>query len=252
MPKRKNGEQEAIIILENLGIEIDKTYYDDNSQQSMPDIKCKDGRYIEVTHTYHNDAIPNSVSKFDQLHQGEDWDDNLKRRLQVEEECSRALKRVQNLDYPKDDEGKYTPESQTQYRKDLKLIKVHLGYDLTEQDLFKQHSEFKCDHPTITFSTDNILREIVDDKGKKYPDGDVDLFLFAADEEFRLMKELIAQREWNGTASGFLNQILKSPFPKIYVCEWYFERQEYNKVNPQLVIFYKHDGGLKWEWKGTE
>ena len=98
---------------------------------------------------------------------------------------------------------------------------------------------------TIHFSAENILREISKDKGEKYPDGDVDLFIFVTDEEFRLMKELIPQRTWNGTASGFLNQILKSPFPKIYVCEWCFERQEYNTDNPQLIIFIKYGDGLK-------
>ena len=67
MLKRKKGEQEAITILENLGIEIDTSYHDDNSQQSMPDIRCKGGRYIEVTHTFHNNAIPKGIRKFDQL-----------------------------------------------------------------------------------------------------------------------------------------------------------------------------------------
>ncbi len=100
---------------------------------------------------------------------------------------------------------KPTPEGQAQFKKDAKLLKEHMGYDVTEMDFAKQFSEFKCDHPTIHFSTDNILREITKDKGKKYPDGDVDLFVFATDQEFRLMKELIPQRTWNGTASGFLN-----------------------------------------------
>lgn len=58
MLKRKKGEQKAITILENLGIEIDRNYHDDNSQQSMPDIRCINGRYIEVTHTLHNNSIP--------------------------------------------------------------------------------------------------------------------------------------------------------------------------------------------------
>ena len=118
----------------------------------------------------------------------------------------------------------------------------------TEMDFDKQFSEFKCDHPIIRFSTDNILREITKDKGKKYPDGDVDLFIFATDEEFRLMRELLPEKTWNGVASAFLKQILLSPFPRIYVCEWNFIRQEYNTKNPRLVVFYKSDDVLKWEW----
>ena len=88
MLKRKKGEQEAITILENLGIEIDRSYYDDNSQQSMPDIRCKDGRYIEITHTFHNNAIPKGISKFDQLQPGETWSGYTQRRMDVEIECS--------------------------------------------------------------------------------------------------------------------------------------------------------------------
>lgn len=118
---------------------------------------------------------------------------------------------------------------------------------MLEMDFTKQLSEFKCDRPMIQFSTGNILREITKDKGIKYPNGDVDLFIFTTVEEFRLMKELIPQWTWNGAASGFLNQILKSPFPKIYVCEWCFEKQLYNTDNPQLIVFYKHGDGLKLE-----
>ncbi len=247
MPERKKGEQEAITILGNLGIEVDKSYYDDNSRKSMPDIKSKDGRYIEITHTFHNNAIPKGISKFDRLKSDEDWSGYTQRHLKVETECSCALDRVRKGDYERDDGWKLTSAGQAQFKKDAKLLKEHMGYDVTEMDFAKRFSEFKCDHPSIYFSPDNILREITKDKGKKYPGGDVELFIFATDEEFRLMKELIPQRTWNGTASGFLNQILKSPFPKIYVCEWYFERQEYNTDDPQLIIFLKDGDGLKWE-----
>ena len=248
----KIGEEEAIAILEKLGIEIDKSYYDDNSRKSMPDIKCKDGRYIEVTHTHHNNAIPTMISRFDRLQPDEDWSGYTQRHLEVEIECSYAIKRIHNLDYEKDDKLKLTTKGQAQYKKDVKLLKEHLGYDVTEIDFANQFSEFKCDHPTIYFSTDNILREITEDKGEKFPNGDVDLFIFATDEEFRLMKELIPQRTWNGAASGFLNQILKSPFPKIYVCEWCFERKEYNMSNPRLVVFFKYNDGLRWKWDNID
>ena len=248
MPGRKQGEIEAITILESIGIQVDRDYLDDNSQNSMPDIRCKDGRYIEVTHTLHNNAIPTTISRFDKLQPGEDWSEYTKRHLDVEMECSYALDRVHNLDYEKDDMWRLTPAGQAQFKKDAKLLKEHMGYDITEMDFNKRNSEFKCDHPTIHFSTDNILREISEDKGRKYPDGDVDLFIFATDEEFRLMKDLIPQRNWNGTARGFLNRLLKSPFHVIYVCEWCFEEQKYNTKNPELVVFTKSGNTLKWEW----
>ncbi len=252
MPERKTGEQEAITILENFGIEIDKSYYDDNSRKSMPDIRCKDGRYIEVTHTNHNNAIPKKISKFDKLQPGEDWSGYAQRHLDAETECSQAFDRIHHFDYEKDGIGKLTPDGQSQYKKDIKLLKEHLGYDATETDPANKNSEFKCDHPSICFSPDNILREISNDKGKKYPDGDVDLFIFATNEEFRLIVELMPQTSWNGYAQSFLNRIFLSPFRKIYVCEWCFEKQEYNTNNPKLVIFYKDDEGLKWEWHNRE
>lgn len=247
MPGRKQGDLEAITVLESIGIQVDRDYLDDNSYKSMPDIRCKDGHYIEVTHTHHNNAIFSRIRKFDQIQNGESFGDSIRRRLEAEIECSDALDRVHKFNYEKESVGRLSPEGLKQFKRDAKLLKEHLGYDITEMDFVKQHTEFKCDRPTIHFSTDNILREITKDKGKKYPNGDVDLFIFATDEEFRLMKDLIPQWTWNGTASGFLNQILKSPFQKIYVCEWYFERQEYNTVNPQLIILYKYGAGLRWE-----
>ena len=210
MAGRKQGELEAITILERIGIQVDRNYLDDNSHKSMPDIKCKDGRYIEVTHTHHNNAIPTTISRFDKLQPGEDWSGYAQRHLAVETECSCALDRVRKGDYERNDSWKLTPAGLAQYKKDAKLLKEHMGYDVTEMDFANQFSEFKCDHPTIYFSTDNILREITEDKGEKYPNGDVDLFVFVTGEEFRLMKELIPQWTWNGAASGFLNQILKS------------------------------------------
>ena len=100
MSERKKGEQEAITILKNLGIEVDNDYYDDNSHKSMPDIKCKDGRYIEVTHTHHNNAIPTTISRFDKLQPGEDWSGYAQRHLAVETECSNALTRI-NMSNPR-------------------------------------------------------------------------------------------------------------------------------------------------------
>ncbi len=38
MPNYKKGEQEAITILESIGIQVDRDYLDDNSHRSMPDI----------------------------------------------------------------------------------------------------------------------------------------------------------------------------------------------------------------------
>ena len=248
MPGRKKGELEAITILESIGIQVDRDYLDDNSHKSMPDIRCKDGRFIEVTHTFHNNAIPTQISKADEIRQGEDWKDYTERLLMQELKCSEVLERISKLDYDQDEKGNLTPTGRAEYMADAKLVKEHLGYDVLESDLTKQHSEFKCDHPSINHSVDNILREITEDKAAKYPDSKTDLFVFATEEEFRLMKRLIPQANRNVYANGFLHLISQSPFPQIYVCEWDFLRQKYNTVNPQIIVFYKYGDGVKWEY----
>ena len=53
----KQGENEAKLILETIGRRIDESYCDDNSRSSMPDLRFKSGRYIEVTHTRHNNSV---------------------------------------------------------------------------------------------------------------------------------------------------------------------------------------------------
>ena len=247
MQKRKRGELEAIIILENLGIEIDKSHCDDNSQKSMPDIKCKDGRLIEVTHTFHNNAIPKGISNFDRLQPGEDWDGYIQRHRDVEKACGDAYERINKRNYEKDNLRRLTSTGLDQFNKDAKLLKNHWGYDVTERDFYKQYSEFNCDHPTIVYSTKKILREITEDKAEKYPDGDVDLFIFVTEEEFRLFIEYMSQVNWNGCATGFLWQVHNAPFQTIYVCEWLFTKQEYNTDTPQLIILNKCKDAFKKE-----
>lgn len=246
MPKRKAGEQEALLILKSMGIEIDEEYYDDNSKSSMPDLRYKDGRGIEVTHTRHNNAIVKGINNYNKVKQGEDSAAWIKRHLDIELQCHDALERVNNYGYSRDKFGNLMPEAQEQYKNDLKLLKKHMGYDPSEFDFNKKYSEFNCDTPILFFSVDNILREINVDKGRKYFDGNTDLFVFAVEDEYRLMKDLIPQKNWNGTAVSFLNALLRSPFPTIYVCAWNFEKQEYNTEHPNIIKFYKYKEGLKW------
>lgn len=53
----KKRETEAMQILELKGIEFDKSYCDNNSKNSRPDLRYKNGRFLEVTHTHHNNSI---------------------------------------------------------------------------------------------------------------------------------------------------------------------------------------------------
>lgn len=245
MSKRKKGENEAVIILESIGIKIEKNYLDDNSRASMPDLKCENGRYIEVTHTKHNNFLFTGISKYDQLRPGENGDEWIQRHLDKELECSDAIDRTGKMDYDCDEDGNLTDKAKEQYLKDCKLLKSHMGFDPTEVNSQKQFSEFKCDRPIISFSVDNILYEIKNDKGGKQYGVDTDLFIFATEQEYDTMNKLIGESDWNGAAQEFLNEIINSKFSVIYVCSWDIENQEYNISNPQVVRFKKVDKGLK-------
>ena len=94
----KKGELEAKKILENFGIQFDENYHDDNSQSSMPDFKYKNGRYLEVTHTRHDNAIFTSANKFSEK--------PIKEQLEIEIKAADAIDRMCNLGYGKDNTEK--------------------------------------------------------------------------------------------------------------------------------------------------
>lgn len=226
----KKGELDAKKILENIGIQFDENYHDDNSQNSMPDFRYKNGRYLEVTHTRHDNAIFTTANKFSEK--------PIKEQLEIEIKAADAIDRMCNLGYGKDNTEK------KQYMEDFKLLKSHIGYDST---LFEnKFDEFKCDSPMIMFSAENIMNEITKDKGKKYPNGDTDLFIFVAFDEYRCFWELLRQYEWNGCSRVAVNQIFASPFQVIYICAWDIERQEYNIQHPKIKKIVKiNDKQLK-------
>lgn len=227
----KQGEQQAKLILERKGIVFDETYYDDNSRPSMPDFKyLGEEHFLEVTHTLHNNAIVTHLNRFHQK--------SIDEQLVIEEKASEALDRMNHADYSD------TPESRTQFRKDLQLLKSHFGYDPSKWNFAEQFSEFDCDSPIIVCSADNILRE-VQEKGGKYKSGDTDLFIFASEDEFESMMELLRSGPQNGCCVFFFNSILRSTFPVIYVCAWQWETQSYEIDNPLIMKFEKtNDGGM--------
>ncbi len=237
MKMRKKGEDEAIIILKSIGVEVDKDYYDDNSVESMPDLKTKEGQKIEVTHTYHNNGYFSYGSQHIQR-LIKNPAEEMERSVELDKKCGEALERLHRKGYETGEDGIITSDGMKKYKADCKLVKSHLGYDPTAFSLRDKFSEFKCDNPSFWFTTGNILREIRDDKGKKYSNGDTELFVFATVDEFNNMLKLIPEYNWNGSAVAFLNTILKSPFPIVYVCEWEFETQTYNTTNPRMVKYY--------------
>lgn len=223
----KQGEQEAKIILERKGILFDDDYGDDNSRNSMPDLKyLGENRYLEVTHTVHNNAIATHANRF--------ANKSITEQLERMEQVSAAQDRVFHLGYPQ------THEGQSQFEKDRKLLESHLGYDITKFN--EQFSEFNCDIPIIECSIDNILRR-VREKGQKHNKGDTDLFIFVLEGEFDAMMYLIQTGNQNVYNVSFFNTILQSPFSIIYVCVWNFEEQTYETENPTIMKFEKTGRG---------
>lgn len=237
----KQGELEARTILEKFGIEFDNIYSDKNCGKSMPDLKYKGGGYLEVTHTRHNNAIYREARAY--------FKKPIEEQLKISQEVTNAIYRVHHGDYKKDD-FRLSAEGLKQYKKDCKLLKEHMGYDPTSSD--EPYSEFKCDIPTIQFSADNVIREISKDKGKKYLNGGVDLFVFVTEDEYEYFFNIFQEIQWNGYANDCFRSILNSPFQVIYICVWDIVNQEYNIDSPSIRKLEKtQDKGIQVTTMGS-
>lgn len=217
--KQKQGEQEAMEILKAKGYIFDELHVDDGRKKSLPDLRFADGRYLEVTHTYHNNGIVKNPQhiKF-----------NLKsiaERRDISQEAWKAWERIH--------EGKYGGSAD--YLSDIKAVQRHFG---AIDPLTGYSSEFHCDLPVIVASSDNVLREI-EEKAKRHSSGDVDLFIFVLEEELNCVLHLIETRAYNGAADRFMRIVCDSPFHVIYLCQWDFDRQHYEINNPHMVVFSK-------------
>ena len=222
--KQKRGEQEAKSILQSKGLEFDDAYFDDNSKESMPDLRFKNGRYLEVTHTLHNYNIVDRPNDF--------WWKSPKEKLQIMQAANEAYERIKKRDYPRTPDG-LTPEGSAQYKRDAKTVKNHFGIDVTDRS---QWSEFKCDITVLSFSADNIIREI-NEKAPKHSKVDTELFIFIVEDEYRCLRYLLDTREYNGSYIKFMNSVINSPFDVIYLCVWDFKSKIYDIDNPTLLKF---------------
>ena len=227
----KPGEIEAKLILKHLGISFDSLYYDRNLGHSMADLKTTDGRYIEVTHTNHNKQIVIAGNKFSKM--------SVSERISKMEDAHEAYIRLQQKDYEKDSTGELTQTALSQCKKDVKLIESHYGIASNGES-----TEFKCDLPVIEHSVDNILHEIVEDKGKKYTDGKTDLFIFVTEDEYRIFTQLLSEKGWNGYFGVFTQKISNTSFKTIYICAWEFETQKYITEDSTLIMIEKRDDGI--------
>ncbi len=236
--KRKKGETEAMHILQLKGYEFDTEYSDENIGRSMPDLRYKNGRYLEVTHTAHNDSIPLIPNKYSKL--------STAKQLEISERAYEANERMTNFKYEFDSSGaRLTEKGQRDYEKDAAIIKSHYGYDVKTFDFGEKFSEFNCDNPIICMSSDNVLKEITKDKGKKYTDGNTDLFIFVTDGEMNSVDNLIDSRDYNLASVSFFNAVRHAPFKNIFLCEWDWDRQQYELESPNILLMRVEDDEVK-------
>lgn len=217
----KKGEQEAKQILQLKGFEFDDTYCDDNSKQSMPDLRFKNGRYLEVTHTLHNHGNMTRLNQFRKK--------PLTEQLRIMKEAKAAYDRITTKDYPYTLDG-LTDEGLKQFRRDRNLVKEHFGLDVYDGTISEN-----CDIPVIESSANNIIREITKDKAQKHPNGNADLFVFILEDEYDCFCELVKSKHYNTYYDTFMRSVIKSPFKLVFLCVWDFESQTYNINNPNLI-----------------
>ena len=157
---RKQGEDEALQILKTKGIEFNEDHFDKGQAgHSLPDLQYADGRYLEVTHTLHDNKLSDPLSrKFSHF--------PTNKQNEIINGVTEALTRIRNRDYPTESGimGALTEEGLEQFSRDKELVDQHFGkYD----ELTGKRSEFKCNMPIVEHSSDNILREIKDKSDKK-------------------------------------------------------------------------------------
>lgn len=117
----KQGEEEAKQILETIGRRIDETYCDDNSKSSMPDLRFKSGRYIEVTHTKHNNSV---ITLRDKVLRTMPRDRIAKEFEYSTDNILEAIKR-KSLKHPLGDTDLFLFITQGEYNRLRQLIKNH-------------------------------------------------------------------------------------------------------------------------------
>lgn len=219
----KSGENEAKRVLERIGAKFDEHYCDDNTSRGMPDFRYVDGRFLEVTHTFHNHQNMTAPNQY-QLKP-------LDVKFQIELDAAEAYQRIREDRYPYDDSYELTPEGKQQLKRDIKTVRNHYGIDLRDGT----HHEECCDIPVVHESADNVLRE-VREKGRIHFGKDIDLFIYVTEGELNSVLFYIKTKEQNGCAIEFLREIYYSPFKRIFLCEWNLQKQEY-VATPMLITF---------------
>lgn len=124
-------------------------------------------------------------------------------------------------EFEKYENGNYTSKGNMERNKDKAIVKEHYGYDYDTHN----HQEFKCNVKAMKISINNVLNEILIDKASKYPEGNVELFIFILREEYEAII---------GDTQNFLAQAMKSSFKTIYLCVWDMFKQKYEVENPIL------------------
>ena len=210
----KTGEAEARTILTNvLNLQFDMAHSDEGIGQRKPDLLTTDGVYIEVTHTHH------SHSRYTSRHP--------RKPVRLYTYCDRvqhAIHRHYRQSYERDKQGKMTEHGRQLYVQDVQLLQAVFGSGGKDDDT--------CHKSSCVYGVYNILREIRDDKGKKYKDfsSPLGLFVFITEDEMKLLLE-----ELRADIKKFEGYIPWDVFDTVYLCQWNFSSLEYEVQKPVLI-----------------
>lgn len=210
----KTGEAEARTILTNvLKLQFNMAHSDEGIGQRKPDLLTTDGVYIEVTHTHHSHSRYTSR--------------RARKTPRLFSYCDRvqhAIHRHYRQSYERDKQGKMTDNGRKLYIQDMELLQAVFGSGGKDDDT--------CHKSSCVYGVYNILREIRDDKGKKYKDfsSPLGLFVFITEDEMKLLLE-----ELRADIKKFEGYIPWDVFDTVYLCQWNFSSLEYEVQKPVLI-----------------
>ena len=214
----KTGEAEARTILTNvLNLQFDMAHSDEGIGQRRPDLLTTDGTYIEVTHTHHSHSRYTSR--------------RARKTPHLFSYCDRVqhtIHRHYRQSYERDKQGKMTDNGRKLYTQDMELLQAVFGSGGKDDDT--------CHKSSRVYGVYNILREIRDDKGKKYKDFSypLGLFVFITEDEMKLLLE-----ELRADDKKFEGYIPWDVFDTVYLCQWNFSSLEYEVQKPVLIEMQK-------------
>lgn len=230
--KYKEGELEAKEILESEGYIFNNDYYDDNSEENMPDFQLKDDSFIEVTHTDHEYSLSKYQKNLNKL--------SLEERYRKSLETNEIYDILLELSYRGGREGLSIEENKL-FEKMVKKYRLRTGIDFCTGE----HFERNVDEPVLTFSIKNITNQIIK-KGVKHKGKNISLFIFVDEAEYGILAEVTSSNIFRSDYEKLKRVINNSCFNKVWIYPYnilydgYKAKYKYER-NQRLLVLTKEN-----------